>query len=209
MRRRAPPGIDIRHGTQLECIACGLCIDACDEIMSKAGRPGKLIAYDSFRNLVAESHGQRVPFRFIRARTMLYASTLVAVFAIILFGLSQKSVLGLNVVPDRNPLFVQVSGGGIRNGYTVRILNKKHGTHKYEIAVTGLKNPSLSYAGVEEGEPPLAVQSGGVRSVKVYVTVPPEEAAQMPATATIGFTVRDTAGRTEATRNTNFRGPGQ
>ena len=176
-----PAGIDIRHGAQLECIGCGLCIDACDEIMDKVGRPRKLIAYDSFRNLKAESHGDRVPFRLIRPRTMLYAAVFALVATVMLFGLTHKSVLDVNVVPDRNPLFVQVSGGGIRNGYTVRILNKKHGAHKFEIAVTGLKEPSLSYVGIEAGEPPVEVKSDDVRAVKVYVTIPGEEAARMPA----------------------------
>ncbi len=125
-----------------------------------------------------------------------------------LFGLTHKSVLDVNVVPDRNPLFVQVSGGGIRNGYTVRILNKKHGVHKFEIAVTGLKNPSVSYVGIEAGEPPIDVKSDDVRAVKVYVTVPPEEAATMPPQANIGFTVRDTVDGTVTARDTNFRGPG-
>ncbi len=138
-------GIDIRHGAQLECIQCGLCIDACDEVMDKVGRPRKLVAYDSYRNLVAESHGQRVPYRFIRPRTMVYGAAFLLVAAVMLFGLSRKSVLEVNVVPDRNPLFVQESGGSIRNGYIVRILNKKLGARKFEIAVTGLKdrNPHL------------------------------------------------------------------
>ncbi len=35
-----PMGIDIRDGSQLECIQCALCIDACDDIMAKVGRPG-------------------------------------------------------------------------------------------------------------------------------------------------------------------------
>ena len=48
-------GIDIRDGAQLECINCALCIDACDEIMDKVGRPQGLIAYDTFRNLAAEN----------------------------------------------------------------------------------------------------------------------------------------------------------
>ncbi|MGO9484616.1 MAG: cytochrome c oxidase accessory protein CcoG [Rhodomicrobium sp.] len=203
-----PAGIDIRFGVQLECIGCALCIDACDEIMDKVGRPRKLIAYDSFRNLKAESHGDRVPFRLIRPRTILYTAAFLLVGALMLFGLTHKTVLDVNVVPDRNPLFVQVSGGGIRNGYTVRILNKKHGVHKFEIAVTGLKNPSLSYVGIEAGEPPIDVKSDDVRAVKVYVTVPPEEAATMPPQANIGFTVRDTVDGTVTARDTNFRGPG-
>ncbi len=177
--------------------------------MDKIGRPRKLIAYDSFTNLKAESHGDRVPYRLIRPRTMLYAAIFTLVASVMLYGLLTKAVLEVNVVPDRNPLFVEVSGGGIRNGYTVRILNKKHGEHKFAISVTGLKDASLSYVGIEAGEPPVAVKSDDVRAVKVYVTVPGEEAAQMPSTANIAFIVHDTADGTETTRHTNFRGPGK
>ena len=52
LRHRCPTGIDIRDGIQLECISCGLCIDACNHVMEQdrpaavadhlghAGRPG-------------------------------------------------------------------------------------------------------------------------------------------------------------------------
>jgi cytochrome c oxidase accessory protein FixG len=204
-----PAGIDIRHGAQLECIQCGLCIDACDEIMDKVGRPRKLVAYDSYRNLVAQSHGDRVAYRFVRPRTLVYTGVFLLACAVIGFGLTHKTVLDVNVVPDRNPLFVQVSGGGIRNGYIVRILNKKLGAHKFDIALHGLNNASLSYVGIDAGEPPVEVKSDDVRAVKVFVTVPAGEAAKMPASVNIAFTVRDTVDGTETTRNTNFKGPGQ
>ena len=177
--------------------------------MDKLGRPRKLVAYDSYRNLVAETQGDRVPYRFIRPRTMVYGGVFLLVASVMLFGLTHMSVLEVNVVPDRNPLFVQESGGGIRNGYIVRILNKKLGAHKFEIAVTGLNNASLSYTGISAGEPPVEVKSDDIRVVKVYVTVPSEEAAKMPASANIGFTIRDTVDGTVATRNTSFKGPGQ
>src|SRR5208337_240490 len=177
--------------------------------MDKVGRPRKLIAYDTFRNLQAEAHGDRAPFRLIRPRTMLYTGALALVGLVMLFGLSRKTVLDVNVVADRNPLFVQVSGGGIRNGYTVRILNKLHDTRKFAISVSGLPDASLSYVGIEGPRPLIEVKPDDVRSVKVYVTIPGEEAAKLPASADIGFLVRDTVDGTETKRNTNFRGPGQ
>ncbi len=204
-----PTGIDIRHGPQLECIQCALCIDACDEIMDKVGRPRKLIAYDTYRNLQAEAHGDRAPFRLVRPRTMLYTGAFALVCAIMLSGLSRKTVLDVNVVPDRNPLFVQVVGGGIRNGYTVRILNKLHSTREFGLSVSGLKDARLTYVGVEGKDQLIEVQPDDVRSVKVYVTIPGEEAAKLPASADIGFIVRDTGDGTETKRSTNFRGPGQ
>ncbi|HMT29962.1 MAG TPA: 4Fe-4S dicluster domain-containing protein, partial [Bacteroidia bacterium] len=42
-----PTGIDIRHGTQLECINCTACIDACDHIMDSVGLDKGLIRYAS------------------------------------------------------------------------------------------------------------------------------------------------------------------
>ena len=46
-----PQDIDIRNGLQMECIACGLCIDACDNVMEKVGLPKGLIRYDTENNL--------------------------------------------------------------------------------------------------------------------------------------------------------------
>jgi polyferredoxin len=201
-------GIDIRNGPQLECIQCALCIDACDEIMDKVERPRKLIAYDTYRNLQAEAHGDLAKPRIARPRTLLYASAFLLVGALMLFGLSQKTVLDVNVVPDRNPLFVQVSGGGIRNGYTVRILNKQHETRTFTIAVSGLEQARLSYAGAESAHAVIEVKPDDVRSVKLYVTVPGEEAEELPASAAIAIAVRDTANGAETIRKTNFRGPG-
>jgi polyferredoxin len=122
---------------------------------------------------------------------------------------SGTAALDVNVLPNRNPLFVQVPDGGIRNVYKVTVLNQSRSAHKFEIAVTGLKKPTLSYAGIEAGEPPIEVKSNDVRSVKVSVTIPGEEAAKLPASTVIHFAVRDTVDGTETTRNTNFRGPGQ
>ena len=56
-----PTGIDIRDGSQLECIQCALCIDACNEIMSKVGRPRGLIAYDTIANQEAAAKGASAP----------------------------------------------------------------------------------------------------------------------------------------------------
>ena len=53
-----PTGIDIRDGSQLECIQCALCIDACDDIMGKVGRPRGLIAYDTIAGQEAAAEGR-------------------------------------------------------------------------------------------------------------------------------------------------------
>ncbi len=203
-----PAGIDIRNGPQLECIQCALCIDACDEVMTKVGRPQKLIAYDTYRNLVAEEHGGRAPFRLVRPRTIIYSALFGGVALLMLFGLTQKTILEANVVADRNPLFVQLKDGGIRNGYTVRLLNKRRETREFQLAVEGVSDARIAVVGVE-GNPPIEVKPDDVRSVKVYVTVPRDKALALPATVPMSFIVRDAHDGTETKRGTNFRGPGQ
>ena len=72
-------GIDIRDGPQLECINCGLCIDACDEIMDKVGRPRGLIAYDTDAAVAARAGwASRPVYKLVRPRTIYYAGALVA-----------------------------------------------------------------------------------------------------------------------------------
>ena len=84
-----PTGIDIRDGFQLECIGCGLCIDACDDVMAKIGRPPNLIAYDSERNLELRA-GRPPVYRLVRPRTILYAVRSSAAV-----GLTMLAVLAL------------------------------------------------------------------------------------------------------------------
>jgi polyferredoxin len=202
-----PADIDIRNGPQLECIQCALCIDACDGIMEKVGRPKKLIAYDTYRNLDATSHGGRAPIRLIRPRTLLYAGMFALVLAIALFGLSRKTVLEVNVVPDRNPLFVQLSDGSIRDGYTLKLINKRHEACELAVTVEGIPKASLRLIGPQNAGDLIEVKPSELRAVKVYVTVPETSARAIAASSALTFVVRDKAAGTEARHLTSFRGP--
>jgi cytochrome c oxidase accessory protein FixG len=204
-----PAGIDIRHGPQLECIQCALCIDACDDIMKKVGRPTKLIAYDSFRNLDAESHGQLEPFRFIRPRTILYTTVIAVVCAIMLWGLSRRAVLELNVLPDRSPIYVELSGGGIHNGYTVHILNKTHDARTFRLTAEGLSGAKVTAVGFEGMETlEVPVPPDEVRTLKVYIALKKDDLAKLTnGSTTFAFKVLDLKDQTEKQRSTNFRRP--
>lgn len=138
-----PMGIDIRNGLQMECIACGLCIDACDGIMEKVGLPKGLIRYDTENRLEAKKQGRNETLKFIRPRTIYYACVLTLVGSIMLYALLARPLLEISVLHDRNPLFVALSDGTIRNGYTLKILNKTHDPHNYTLAVEGLEDPKI------------------------------------------------------------------
>src|SRR5690606_4633275 len=112
-----PMGVDIRKGLQLDCIQCGLCIDACDSVMTKIGRPPRLIAYDTDMNVLARMEGRPEVRRIVRPRTILYAGLIALVGAIMLISLAMRERIDLSVMHDRNPVFVRLSDGSIRNAF--------------------------------------------------------------------------------------------
>jgi cytochrome c oxidase accessory protein FixG len=139
-----PAGIDIRKGLQMECIACGLCVDACNNIMDKVNLPRGLIRYDTVNHIEAEVKGGTQKFKFIRPRTIYYGFILAIVGCVMLAALIMRSPLELHVLHDRNPLFVQLSSGEIRNGYIIKILNKTHEHSTYELVLDIYKTVFIS-----------------------------------------------------------------
>ena len=132
-----PTGVDIRNGIQLGCIQCGLCIDACDAIMQQINRPTGLIAYDTDINAERRLAGKPPIYRLIRARTMLYAAIIAVVGGIMLYTLATRSSMGISALHERNPLFVTLSDGSVRNDYTVRFLNKAGVSRSFALEVLG------------------------------------------------------------------------
>lgn len=203
-----PAGIDIRDGQQLECISCALCIDACNGVMKKLSLPANLISYDTL--LGASNKAEvRAKYRFIRPRTVIY-SVLIALVSLVMLGaLVSRSDLDLTVQRDRTPLFVALSDGSIRNGYTLKILNKSHSTRSFSLGVQGLANASIQVIGSEEGsqsgERVLTVTPDKVRSFRVYVSVP--RAAVPTGRSDMAFSIKDLTSGTVENYQGSFRGP--
>jgi cytochrome c oxidase accessory protein FixG len=206
-----PTGIDIRDGSQLECIQCALCIDACNDIMDRIGRPRGLIAYDTMAKRQSAMAGvSHVPLRLIRPRTMLYAAALALVGLVMLVAWTNRTVLELNVIADRNPAFVVLSGGGIRNGYTVKILNKLHEPREFVLATRDLPGATFSILGFDEpATARIRVATDVLREIRVFVSVPPGEVSRSDRhSRPFLFVVRDAQSGAEVTRTATFQGPG-
>jgi len=201
-----PMGIDIRDGQQLECIACALCIDACDDVMVKIGRPKGLIAYDTLLNHDRRKRGEATRVRWLRPRTVLYAGLIVIVGLIMLIALTTRSTLDVNVQHDRNPLFVKLADGSIRNGYTVKILNKEHKTAHFGIVFDGLPAHEVSIIGLDAGQTTgLEVAPDRLAAFRVFVAVP---ADSLKSDLTdINVVVRDEDNDRVAHSSSIFRGP--
>ena len=113
-----PTGIDIRNGLQYECIACGACIDGCNEVMDKLGYPHGLIRY-STQNAIDGK-----PTRVLRPRIVVYG-LLLALLAAAWAGASlHRSPFIAEVLRDRNALYRVLGDGSVENAYTLKIVNK-------------------------------------------------------------------------------------
>jgi cytochrome c oxidase accessory protein FixG len=158
-----PTGIDIRHGQQEGCITCALCLDACDAVMEKIGRPTGLIRYASMDEL----EGKPALKMFQRPRVLVYLTILTLAMSGILYGLFNLSGIEVKVLHERQPLYVLQSDGSIQNKYSVKILNKTAQDQQVRLSVAGL--PELTVSG---GEGSLAAHKGRITSYTVFVRVP-------------------------------------
>jgi cytochrome c oxidase accessory protein FixG len=203
-----PTGIDIRDGQQLECIGCGLCIDACDAVMDKVGRPRGLIRFDTLDNQRMRAAGKPAVHKFVRPRTILYASVLAAVGGIMLTALLMRSTVELGVQRDRNPNFVRLVDGGVRNAYTIHVLNKTHEPRDYTLSVEGLAGARISAVGDERAADRvvLSAKPDAVASARVFVTLPAGFAAARESTP-IEFVLRQSGGPDRAERSAVFVAP--
>jgi cytochrome c oxidase accessory protein FixG len=113
-----PTGIDIRNGTQLECINCTACIDACDEVMNKVHRPEGLIRYASESGIQ-----NKTPLR-MTGRIKAYSALLVLLLGVLVFLLVSRSDVDTTVLRAGGQLFQRQPDGRISNLYTVLVINK-------------------------------------------------------------------------------------
>ena len=198
-----PMGIDIRDGLQMDCIACGLCIDACDHVMTKVGLPKGLIRYDTEQ---AKQDGVKPKLRLLRPRTVLYTTVIIIVGALIIYGLLTRKPMELNVLHDRNPLFVTLSNGDKRNGYTISILNKTHEDQIYTLALSNMSDAQIHIQGSHEIQADqLMILADSVGHFRIFITAK----AQSEARKKIAFILTDPVHHITDSKNTVFISEGK
>lgn len=170
-----PTGIDIRDGAQLDCIQCGLCIDACDAVMVKIDRPIGLIGYDNDINIERRKTGKSPIYRIVRPRTIAYTLIIATVGSIMLYALLTRSLLDVSILHDRNPVVVRLADGSVRNAYTLKLLNKRGFDRLISIDVDGPRNAVTHIVGADSVTPdrPLIVlKRDSTSELRVLVTAP-------------------------------------
>jgi len=125
-----PTGIDIRDGLQLECIHCAQCVDACDDIMGKIGKPAGLIRYTSQDGLAG------LPTRLIRARTIIYPTIILVATVLFLVILSGKFAFDARILRMPGAPFSVAGDQHVQNNFRVRLVNRSQLEQEYSIRST-------------------------------------------------------------------------
>ncbi|MBB3986047.1 cytochrome c oxidase accessory protein FixG [Sagittula marina] len=202
-----PVGIDIRDGQQMECITCALCIDACDDVMEKLGKPRGLIDYLAFSDEPREraGHAPRPIWQHVfRPRTILYTTLWSLVGIGLVFALFIRPEIEMTVAPVRNPTFVTLSDGTIRNTYDVRLLNKHGEDRPFRITLTGDSALRVQV----EGTPyeTVDVPANETYLTRVYVLAPSGSDAAEAERTEFRFWVEDLTNGDRAHTDTIFNG---
>lgn len=174
-----PTGIDIREGPQIGCITCALCIDACDRIMGEVGRPRGLIDYITSDDADAERAGKETQpawKNLLRVRVFIYFAVWAGIGLAMLFALGNRTRLDLAVQHDRNPVYVQLSNGDIRNTYTAKIRNMGNRPREMDVAIAGLASATIWEGGTTRPDQQttlrVKVPADTVAKLKLFIAAP-------------------------------------
>ncbi|MDP2737752.1 MAG: cytochrome c oxidase accessory protein CcoG [Pseudorhodobacter sp.] len=210
-----PMGIDIRDGQQLACITCGLCIDACDEIMAKIGKPRGLIDYMALKDEAAEragAHPKQIWKHIFRPRTIMYFTLWSGIGIALVVALFMRSPFDVNVSPVRNPVYVMLADGSIRDTYELRLRNKGGSEVTFEFSLVLEENDDehdaadvlLTLEGHEGTQ--VTVAADETLTQRIYVTAPRDSKLASEDHTKIRFWIQDVNSTDRVSVETVFSG---
>ena len=159
-----PTGIDIRDGLQMECIHCTQCADACDDVMTRVGKPTGLIRYSS-RELL-EGHARHL----VRPRTVLYPLALAIFLGGFAYALTTRAAADVTVLRGTGEPFTRQDDGRIANQLRVKIANRTNADRDYRLEVVGLGAEAVIIP-----QNPLRVAAGASAVTPIFIMLPRAE----------------------------------
>lgn len=124
-----PTGIDIRNGLQMECIHCTQCIDACDGVMGRIGKPQGLVRYSSQDALSGKKH------TWIRARTLIYPVLALVTSTFFLMLLTTKFAFDARILSTPGAPYLVTSNRDLQNNFRLRLRNRSNQEETYSIQI--------------------------------------------------------------------------
>jgi cytochrome c oxidase accessory protein FixG len=159
-----PTGIDIRDGLQMECIHCTQCIDACDSIMDRVGRPRGLIRYSSRDELAGQ------PRRVLRPRVVIYPLLLVLVWGALAYALAHRAPADVTVLRGLGSPFTVLPSGLVSNQIRVKVVNRAAVERHYLVELVEDGGEPAAAVGLIAPENPFAVAPGKAVTAPIFVT---------------------------------------
>jgi cytochrome c oxidase accessory protein FixG len=156
-----PTGIDIRQGLQMECIHCTQCMDACDAVMDRIGRPPGLIRYSS------KDQFQGEPRRILRPRVVVYPLLVLLVWGALGVALAHRDPAEITVLRGLGSPFTLLPSGEVSNQLRVKIVNRGSEERHYRIQVA-----EDAIFRLVAPDNPLPVGGGRSATATVFVIAP-------------------------------------
>ncbi len=156
-----PTGIDIRDGLQMECIHCTQCMDACDAVMARIGRPRGLIRYGS------RDAFEGRPAALLRPRVVLYAAALAVTAALFVLGLGARAAPDVTLLRGGGEPYTIEPDGGVVNQVRLKVTNRGRAERALRIELVGPPAARM-IAPIN----PLPVPAGEARTTSVFVVLP-------------------------------------
>jgi cytochrome c oxidase accessory protein FixG len=158
-----PTGVDIRRGLQLECVASGQCMDACNAVMAREGLPPGLIRYTSERELET---GER---RFWRPRLFVYLALMALAWGALIAMLAGRGQALVEIVRSGHEPFHLNASGQVVNQQRLRLTNQQNEPQSFHIELVAPPGAKL----VVSSSSSLTVEPAEVRTVNIATEVPP------------------------------------
>ncbi len=163
--RVCPTHIDIREGTQLECINCLECADACTKVMGALGKPS-LIEWNS---ISAVKEHRRA--KFMRFRTVAYGIALTIALVALIFMSTTKEYMLLNVNRTTELYELDDHGKVIENAYIMLFQNTEYKTHKYYFEILKENKAPFKAIYIEKPNKPFTLNAGKkIKKIVVLAT---------------------------------------
>jgi cytochrome c oxidase accessory protein FixG len=156
-----PTGIDIREGLQMECIHCTQCMDACDAVMARIGKPAGLIRYSSRDEL----EGRRTSL--LRPRVVIYPAALAVTLGLFAWGLAARAAPDVSLLRGAGAPYALEPGGSVVNQVRIKITNRGRQDRAYGIELAGVAGASLIAP-----QNPFPVGAGKSLTTSVFVVAP-------------------------------------
>ncbi len=191
-----PTGIDIKNGTQLECVNCTACMDACDSIMEKIGKPKGLIRYAS-ENQIAKKQ------KFsLTTKGKAYSVVLLLLIGVLSSLIITRSEVETTILRTPGVLYQKEDDGRISNLYNITIINKSNQDLKVNLKFEDNFPGEIKMVGLDKNH--ILVEKNSSTESMMFLILDKKQITKMKTSLQIGVYSDK---KLLETVKTNFLGP--